>query len=759
MNQCGDGSEWLARAGTPYAVPELYSVTGGPGKNATQMAQAQLAGYDAWIGKSERFGLKHWPLVGIGDGGDVSNLHSESLVRFQAYSAVAYGAKGIMWYCWGQALWNFTAGGGNGAKTDIYPAVQEVNGRLTQKWASAVLEFNEWQGVFSTGWAVPDGTRLFTHGDDSPSCTPTLSEYESRSREPGEGMIVEAMDTDLLVGVMTSSKMVSSPAMTTGGSGEVLLVVVDKRVDTGLAAPAARSVKVHFNHRLVTQATILPLGASASLLTASFDKQQRTLTITGITGGDAVALIVCGECEASEDAELQEAAKGLQKFRYNARRPDLSAVWTTQYQYYQSGFVSKRQTTFILGLMGLGWQVGSAKIGHEFFQEVAASGFNLVSVDEENLGLALNFGLREGVAVLADNETVSTDTDTDVARIQEKYGCHPNFAGFAWPATPVASNNRQLLALRKQVERYSPHAFAIVRSSSDVEVLKTSNATGLPMVALAQPKGSAAEMMSGIAKLGNALAEQPAAETAFLVAIDVCTLTYGQARLQAYAGLMFGAGGVIFTNTTTGFVKCSKMGQQQSETITERLRFAAPINDALAQWQAMLRQSGPPAWPKVKMAQLVAATEMGIPGVEVVLPGVDTPSFKSLVLKMSDHLTVGVYQPLGTDGKINATKSPPLLYVLDTREGEDRVEGEVRTANLTLNASVSAWTPFCGSVAKGFPSCAKSVLGGQPLLPLLPGQAVLIGLTMAPPVAAPVAAGGMQERWATAGRHRRSKRP
>ena len=58
VNQCGDGSEWLARAGTPFAVPELYSITG-PGGNATRMAQAQLAGYDAWIGKSQRFGLKH----------------------------------------------------------------------------------------------------------------------------------------------------------------------------------------------------------------------------------------------------------------------------------------------------------------------------------------------------------------------------------------------------------------------------------------------------------------------------------------------------------------------------------------------------------------------------------------------------------------------------------------------------------------------------------------------------------------------------
>ncbi len=96
VNQCGDGTEWVARAGSPYAVPELYSVKGTTG-NAVAMAQAQLTGYESWLGKSERFGLTHWPLVGIGDGGGIPNINSTSLVRFQAYSAVAYGAKGIMY--------------------------------------------------------------------------------------------------------------------------------------------------------------------------------------------------------------------------------------------------------------------------------------------------------------------------------------------------------------------------------------------------------------------------------------------------------------------------------------------------------------------------------------------------------------------------------------------------------------------------------------------------------------------------------------
>jgi hypothetical protein len=147
-------------------------------------------------------------------------------------------------------------------------------------------------------------------------------------------------------------------------------------------------------------------------------------------------------------------------------------------------------------------------------------------------------------------------------------------------------------------------------------------------------------------------------------------------------------------------------------------------------------------------------------GVNVVPPGADTLSFKSLVIQMSDHLAVGVFQPVGTDGKINVTKSPPLLYVLDTREGEggEISASSLRTANLTLNASVSAWTPLVGSVAKGFPSCEKSVLGNQPLLPLQAGQAVLIGLTMAPPAVALVPVATTHERWATAKRQRRGRR-
>ena len=59
VNQCGDGSEWLARAGTPYAVPELYSVKG-PTGNASSMASSLLGTFDDWSSKSRRYDLKFW---------------------------------------------------------------------------------------------------------------------------------------------------------------------------------------------------------------------------------------------------------------------------------------------------------------------------------------------------------------------------------------------------------------------------------------------------------------------------------------------------------------------------------------------------------------------------------------------------------------------------------------------------------------------------------------------------------------------------
>lgn len=112
MNQCSDGSEWLPRAGTPWNAPELYQIN--PLRfdvpDVITQAQGQLMQYDVEYDKSYRFGVQFTPLFNIGDSGTangvVNIINSASLTSFQAYSAVAYGAAGLIYYCFWTGLWN-----------------------------------------------------------------------------------------------------------------------------------------------------------------------------------------------------------------------------------------------------------------------------------------------------------------------------------------------------------------------------------------------------------------------------------------------------------------------------------------------------------------------------------------------------------------------------------------------------------------------------------------------------------------------------
>ena len=83
-------------------------------------------------------------------------------------------------------------------------------------------------------------------------------------------------------------------------------------------------------------------------------------------GGDAVAMIVCGQCEASEDRQLQKSAETLHTFRYNPRRPDLNAVWTTQHQTYKNSFAGVRSTNFLIGLLDAAWEASMEKTDEQY---------------------------------------------------------------------------------------------------------------------------------------------------------------------------------------------------------------------------------------------------------------------------------------------------------------------------------------------------------------------------------------------------------
>ena len=77
-----------------YRPPDISSHALGCPHPAEQ-AQALLGDLEVWGRTGERYGQKLWPLLNLpGEGIEVPK------VRFQAFAAVAYGAKGIFWFCW-----------------------------------------------------------------------------------------------------------------------------------------------------------------------------------------------------------------------------------------------------------------------------------------------------------------------------------------------------------------------------------------------------------------------------------------------------------------------------------------------------------------------------------------------------------------------------------------------------------------------------------------------------------------------------------
>lgn len=731
VNSCGDATEWLARAGTPFVLPEQYTDTYGatPTGNGTALARrlaaAQLFGFDVWGSRARRFGLMHWPMIGDVSPGSPGQLNSSSMLRFQAYAAVAFGAKGLFWYSWGQAMWQFEPH--PPGPTPIYPVVAEINARLGRgQWSAAILQ-HDWQAVFATGWwAEQQQQQMRTMQDmGTPSCTPSLPEFALQPHAPVAGRLVEAMSDELLIGVLTNS---ASRTITAGFVNQstsppsTLLVVVDMRVSSGYDAPPARDVIIQLSAAATSpmRPTILPPGTESDT-GIEFVAATNSISVSGLRSGDAIGIILHGAAAAA-------AARELHQWRFDTGRPSLSSVWTqTQHRALSqstSPFVfasqSRRETPFLLGWLG---PVASESTVVQW----AGAGVNLLSARSDSLHSSLNTGMRQGVAVIATLQA-NESTAAGVAAVQARVYCHPNWAGFLLHDgesldldDPHASHStlQQLYRAQEAIRSDSPHAFALVRAGTADEVLRVSQATHLPMVALSLPPvGSgcdsratcAVQTMRELVRLRDALLTTATTwtnSTSFLVISDPCGLGGdAAARLQAYASLLFGVAGLFHHS------------DRSMSDATGCVAVVSSINDRAAQWVARLDPSE---------AQLVAvaggALDWALPrGVRRLIPG----RAGSIVAMLGNpDLLVGVFEPVdATSGRANASLSPPMLMVLDSRLG-----GAARQTNLSLSPGVLGWTPYLGDCGAGFADCEKLVLGNHVRLALLPGEAMLIGLT------------------------------
>ena len=106
-NTGNQGYDTLYQDRQPTFVPEEYAIDGSITEATREIAvEAELALYESNNYIAQRYRLSPWPLFALGDGGGVRNLASASLVRIQVYSAIAYGMKGLYYYCWGARVHN-----------------------------------------------------------------------------------------------------------------------------------------------------------------------------------------------------------------------------------------------------------------------------------------------------------------------------------------------------------------------------------------------------------------------------------------------------------------------------------------------------------------------------------------------------------------------------------------------------------------------------------------------------------------------------
>ena len=199
----------------------------------------------AWREAKHRYRLLMWPIF------DISGDCSDSLARFQAYAAIAYGADGI---------WYFTYNGGgimrlpkeSEGKPSPAQTVEQVHQRLKPNYSPVAetnwrlrvwgqrLAGNDSAGVFSTGW----NNRSWPFSEDL-----DLSGFDQVV--PGPDKLIEKMSPDLLAGVLVRD----------GEAPQVM--VVDCRVSKQYNILPPREVELDF-HSTVQEVRIVSDQPQAS---------------------------------------------------------------------------------------------------------------------------------------------------------------------------------------------------------------------------------------------------------------------------------------------------------------------------------------------------------------------------------------------------------------------------------------------------------------------------------------------------------------
>jgi len=233
----------LAANNNPIEDPQIYPTLYNWGQSAEEHARGYAATYASFSRQCRDKGALFWPMFNASSGepnparhSDMTYLPSDSLLRFPAYAAVAYGAQGIWYFCYGGGSLEWTGtytaeAEARAALTPMYAVAKKINHRIAA-WGPMVMGRTS-TGLFGTAFGAKDPSWPFAIPEEE-----TARSAEALA-EPGPGKLVEEMDDDLIAGVLTSPG--ESP----------LVVVVNCRTSKGYAGEPPRTVTLRFCPRVM----------------------------------------------------------------------------------------------------------------------------------------------------------------------------------------------------------------------------------------------------------------------------------------------------------------------------------------------------------------------------------------------------------------------------------------------------------------------------------------------------------------------------
>lgn len=771
------------------------TIKAGTAINASAAAAAQQAAYQDNAFNDMRFGLHHWPLFMVGQGnGPLNwtngsstqvppdfisrNLRSDSLVRWMAYSAIAFGAKALNYYCWGGGVYyaqtcgcpapvpeqvrrsgRQTCGCNTslpGRPTPTYATVREVNADAS-KWGDLLLA-NDFAFAFafnSAGSWNSRGQLVGPTGDSTPS----------------DATLVAAMSDDLLASCFLSKRHRT----------RAFVFVVSKRVSPYLPAVPPRNVTITLHPSVLSAAAVSPgeqgrtgfdLGGGLPTRQqgrvrhhyahTGRDARGRVTVTVELVGGGGGLLQLEGLAAGMRDAAYAKSAvffdpAGISLASDKSGGSQLkSPSWgygsfafggsgNTGYMplndmELESGlpFEGGEQTAFILG-----GSLTAPLSGPKEAKAWAWAGYNMLSMPSPTpsdlsaygavsraFGDLLDWGFSYGYFGLLEAAEGEVMGERQVVTLVESFRCHGRMGGLM-----IAAHHPNLTSVSLAAKSMAGVAqgawllpFAAANSASDAVAL------GELGVALAMPS------LGGGHPTALAAAAAAAAEYGVMRAM----LSIGWEGLpQSEEG-----GEVWARRGSMVFVASVNACAYDSDSLTRWHAFAAVAFGARGVWWRHAGRCAPAGSDKFALLRSIntrlkgwgdifvasASPARGPHGYNITklttgegwpMPdgcGVTAPTSSSLVESLDDDVLVAELGALGH-------YSTPLVYIVNRRVSLERGGAPVRTVRVRLRG-VAGSQPLEGDCRAGECQCGAGVVGPEVVLRLPGGSGQLVALSM-----------------------------